>query len=139
MASTAIVSRGSTLSVSDGASPEVYTALKNITTVPGPQSSAAEIEVTDLDSTAKEFLLDLADHGTITCQGFFNPNDTAHAQLQSDNVAGTARNYRITLSSSPLATYTFSARVSEWSFEAVTAGAISLTFGLRITGAVTVA
>lgn len=137
MASTALVARGSTIGVGDAASPEVYTTIANIDSISGPGSTAADIEVTDLSSTAKEFLLDLVDNGTVTCSGFYNPGDTQHDQLRSDNAASTQRNYRITLSSSPQVTFTFAARVSEFTPEEAVAAAIRFTFTLRVTGAVT--
>ena len=137
MASTAIVARGSTIGVGDAASPEVYTTIANIDSITGPGATAADIEVTDLSSTAKEFLLDLPDYGTVTCSGFYEPNNTQHEQLRADNAASTARNYRVTINSSPQATYTFNARVSEFSPEEAVAAAVRFTFALRVNGVVT--
>ena len=138
MASTGLVARGLTLSVATGASPD-YAVIPNLDNVSGPGSTAAEIEITDLSSTAKEFLLDLVDNGNVSVSGNFNPQETYHAQLQSDNAASTERNYRITFPSSPEATYTFAARVSEFSPEGGIAAALRFSFTLRVTGAITVA
>lgn len=137
MASTGLVARGTTIAVSDGASPEVYTTIPNIDSIGGPSATADEIEITDLSSTAKEYLLDLVDNGTVSISGNHNPTETLHDQLRSDNAASTARNYRITLPSSPEVTYTFNARVSEFTMDEAIASALRFNATLRVTGAVT--
>lgn len=139
MTSTALVARGTTIGVGDAASPEVYTTIVNLDTISGPGSTAGEIEITDLSSTAKEYLLDLVDNGTVSCSGNYNPNDTQHAQLRSDNVASTERNYRITLSSSPQVTATFAARVQDFTPDTSVAAAMRFDFTLRVSGTVTYA
>ena len=142
MASTAIVARGTTLGVGDAASPEVYTTIANLDGWSGPSSNAADIEITDLSSTSKEFLLDLIDHGTVSVQGNFDPSNTQHIQLESDNRASTARNYQIKFVSSatsPAPSWTFNARVSEFSVDPAIASALRMSFTLRVTGDKTVA
>ena len=138
MTSTALVARGTTIGVGDAASPEVYTTIANVESIGGPSSSTGDIEITDLSSTAKEFLLDLVDHGTVSLAVNLDPNNTQHDQLRSDNAAGTARNYRITFASaSPNVTYTFAARVAEFSQESGVGAPLRVTVGLRVTGAIT--
>jgi len=139
MPSTGLVARGMSLAVSDGASPEVYTVIPNVDNISGPSSSTGEIEITDLASTAKEFLLDLVDHGQVSFTGYHNPTETLHAQLQTDLVASTERNYRITFASSPEVTWTFQARVSEFTQEGSVGTAKRFNAALRVSDSVTVA
>lgn len=139
MSSSALKTQGTTLKVSDGASPEVYTAIGEISNISGPDGTAPEIDVTDMDSTAKEYLLGLPDEGNVTFNVFFVPQDTQHAQLWSDKTSGTARNYRITMTDSPQSTLTFSARVSGLSLDFGTDAATTGSVTLRISGSVTMA
>ena len=138
MVSTALVARGTTISVATGGSPE-YVQIVNVSSISGPGSTAAEIEITDLSSTAKEYLLDLVDNGTVSLSIFYNPNDTYHAQLRSDNADSTARTYRITMNASPQVTATFSARVQGFTPDHSVANAHQVSVELRVTGTVTYA
>ncbi len=47
----------------DAASPEVFTAVGDVISISGPSIVKDEIEVTALDSTAKEFISDLDNPG----------------------------------------------------------------------------
>lgn len=49
-----------------GGSPPVYTKISNVTDIGGPSMKAGTIDVSDLDSTNKEFAAALADSGQIT-------------------------------------------------------------------------
>ena len=63
MASTAITAQGTTFSI--GATP---TPIKNIKSFSGFDGAAAEIDVTNLDSVAKEFRLGLKDNGSFSIE-----------------------------------------------------------------------
>ena len=138
MTSTAIVARGTTIAYYDTTtSPNAYVNIPNISSVSGPSSTTGEIEVTDLYSTAKEYLLDLVDNGTVSLTGRFDPSDATQGVLETANAAGTALTFRISFPQvSPTVTYTFTARVSEFSRDATAGDASNLTVGLRVTGAV---
>lgn len=137
MSSSALTSQGLTVGVGNGASPEVFTTISEVKGVDGPGGQAAEIDVTDLSSTAKEFVLGLQDEGDLTLDMNYIPADTQHAQLRSDRAAGTARNYRMSFTDSPVTTWTFSARVKGFSIGNSVDGVTGLTTTLRITGAIT--
>lgn len=138
MASTAQKSQGATIGKGDGASPEVFTTIANITSISGPNLEATDIEVTDLSSTAKEFLQGLEDSGTIDLEGFYDQTNTEHQEMRDNVGANTAVNYQITLTQgSPQETIQFSARVMSFSLGQSVDEAVTVSMSLKIDGAVT--
>ena len=137
MSDSALEAQGMTLAASDAASPEVYTTIPQVNSLSGPDGSSSEIDVTDLSSTAKEFKMGLADSGSVSAEFFYIPADAQHAQLRSDWVARTLRNYRITFTDSPQTTWTFAAYVTSFSTTAAVDAALAGSFTLRISGSIT--
>lgn len=62
----------------------VFTAVGHLTSIPTPSVSKNETEVTDFDSTAREFLGTLPDNGEISFSGFMNEGDAGQEQLYDD-------------------------------------------------------
>jgi len=62
----AILGAGSSLRLGDGASPEVFTKIAEVLRVGAIGQTAAEIDVTNLDSTAKEYIAALPDGETVS-------------------------------------------------------------------------
>lgn len=64
--------------------PGSYLTVGNLTAlgVPGPEKE--EVDVTDLDSVAKEFLAGLPDNGEVPFSGFFNYANPGQALLLAD-------------------------------------------------------
>jgi len=139
MSTNALASQGMTLAVGDAASPEVYTAISDLTDISGPDGSAGEIEVTDLSSTAKEFNRGLPDNGSVSGTVLFIPANVQHAQLRADFVSSTevARNYRITFTDSPATKWTFSAYVASLPISNSLDGTTTASLSLRIKGVIT--
>lgn len=135
--SSALSSQGMTLGVGDAASPEVFSAISEISNIDGPGGQANEIDVTDLDSTAKEFILGLQDEGDITIDINYIPGNTRHAALRADRSAGTQRNYRISFTDSPVTTWTFAALVKGFSISNGVDGKTTASVTLRVSGAIT--
>jgi hypothetical protein len=128
---------GTAFARGDGASPEAFTAVGDVTSLNGPNITKDEIEVTALDSTAKEFLGALDDPGEITLELNWNPQDTEHVNLRTDAEGSTARNYRITWSDLSSTNVTFSAEVMEFSITAEANDAVKASVRLKINGALT--
>lgn len=137
MSSNALVSQGMTIAVGDGASPEVYTTIPDVTDISGPDGTASEIDTTDLASAAREFRLGLTDNGNISLSVNYQPAQTQHALLRAKSISGVETNYRLTFTDSPQTTWTFAAFVKGVpitnAVDAVTVANITL----RVTGAVT--
>jgi len=124
----------------NGASPEVFTALGEVIDMSLDSGGAAEIDITNLDSTAKEFNLGLPDYGNVSISCNYDPDDAQQTALKTDYDGQDSGNYRIDMSDSPQTTFSFTAYVSSWNAPRVTPDdVVKLDATLRITGAVTVA
>lgn len=135
MTSTAIRAQGTTIARGDAASPEVFTALANITGISGPALEASDIDVTNLSSTAKEFLQGLEDAGMVELTGHYDQTNTQHQAMRDAVGSGTPSNFRITLSDSE--TIDFTARVKAFSMDLAVDGPVEMSMSLKISGAPT--
>jgi predicted secreted protein len=137
MSSSALESQGMLLKLSDMASPEVFTAINELFDISGPDGSANEIDLSDLNSTAKTFRMGLKDSGTVTLGFNYIPANTQHAALRTAWTARTVRNFQMIFTDSPNTTWSFAAYVQNLSIsnsvDSKTEGSITL----RITGDVT--
>ena len=86
MASSAIQSQGTVISCSTtyDSSATGYTAIKNVQSISGIGSgSASDIDVTDLQSTAKEYLTGLKDEGEISIALKYDYSDAGQGIIQT--------------------------------------------------------
>jgi hypothetical protein len=96
MTSTAISAQGATLMVgATGATPT--TAVKNIKSYSGFDGEASEIDVTNLDSTSKEYRLGLQDFGSFTAE--WNPDytDAGQNEVRAAQASGAVKSFLLTL------------------------------------------
>ena len=133
-----ITSQGTTLGIGNAASPEVYASITQITNLSGPDGSSTEITVTNLSSTAAEFVLGLKDEGSIGADIIFDERNTQHALLRTRFNSGAINNFRITDAGSPQVTYTFAAYVQGLSMTMGVDEVQRASVNLRISGAITV-
>ena len=120
------------VSPDDGAN---WTAVKGITGISGLDGEAGDIDVSTLDSDAKEFLTGLADEGTISLSGNYLPEDPGQEMLRAARLARTIRDFRITFSNGT--TGTFKGNVKTASFDASVDTALAGAFSIKISGVVT--
>jgi len=133
-----ISSQGVTISRGDAASPEVFTVLAAVADYSGPSADQPELDVSDLSSTAKEFIAGLIDNGEVTLSLHWQPDNATHVTMLSDFDAGTISNWRVTWSdASPAKTWTFPAFVKSFVPTASVDSPLSGDVTLRVTGAVT--
>jgi len=121
----------------DGASPEVFTAVGDVVNIGGPSITKDEIEVTALDSTAKEFIGALDDPGELTMDLNWNPQDAEHVNLRSDAEASIVRNYRIVWGDVSATQVTMSAEVMEFTINTEPNDAVKASVRLKISGSLT--
>jgi predicted secreted protein len=96
MATKAVTTKALKLKRGDAATPtEAFTVIAEITNIAGPDESAAQIEATSFDSTAKEFIAALADSGEVSFDMNFIGDDAQQQGLRSDLRAGTKRNFKL--------------------------------------------
>lgn len=137
MSSSALDSQGMVIQRSNGASPEVYTAIPEVSEMSGPGGQAAEIDVTDLSSSAKEFRMGLQDEGQVSLSLNWIPANTVHAGLRTDRSNQTLRNFKILFTDSPQTTWSFAAFVLGLEISNSVDDVVKATVTLRISGSIT--
>lgn len=137
MPTTSLESQGVQLKRGDAASPEVFTLVPQVVSLEGPGGSASEIDITTLDSTAREFRLGLADEGTITAELIHDPNHAQHTGLRSDRAARTLRNWQIVMTDSPATTWSFAGYVMEFTISNAVDAVQTARLSIRVSGAIT--
>lgn len=137
---TAIAGIGTLLKVGDGASPEVFSTIASITNISGPKITAAQYDVTSMDSTNnyREFISGLKDGGEVSFSIFFNPSETTHKEgtggLLKFLEDRTVKNWRIDFPVSPVARWSFAGVVTGFENEAPVDGPITATITIRVSG-----
>lgn len=138
----ALKSQGSGFWLGSGASPQVFTEVPDVVSVTGPDGSASEIDVTALDSTAKEFLIGLPDSGSVQVEmiwGGENSPQTNQELLRAAWQSQAVQTAQVRLSDSPQTKYQFDCYIMGWSLSGLEPdGAAHATITARITGAISV-
>lgn len=120
---------------------DVFDRIGNITAASGPELSKDDIEITDMDSTIKEFFGDLANPGSIGFTVNRNFGDVGQDAARADAQSQIVRNVRIErldpADDSVLETVDFNGEVMEWSEDATQASPFTATGRIKITGPLT--
>jgi len=142
MTSSAFWAYGSLLQIGDGATPEVFTAVAEITDLTPPNMSRDSIEVTTLNSTSgyREFIAGWRDGGEVSLTANWLPTNATHdddtgllEQWDDDDL----HNYRIVLPDT-LATIAFSGFLTAFEPELPRDEQGKLNCTIKISGAVTI-
>lgn len=90
--------QGSKIEVSGAASPSVFTKIVNVTDISESGATLDQIDVTNLDSSAKEYVPGLPDYGTVTVQINYDSDEATHQTIDQLAQGGTSaiRDWRIT-------------------------------------------
>lgn len=110
MSINAVVSKGTQFKRGDGASNEVFTKLSEVNSVSLPNLTRPTIDVTDLDSLAREYVAALRTSGEVTVGMNFTRN--TYIATYNDYKSDTARNYQIVLPDTSNTTIEFTGYVS---------------------------
>jgi hypothetical protein len=62
----------------------VYIAVGNLTSIGIPSPTKSKVDVTDFDSSAREFLVTLPDNGELPLSGYYNATDAGQALMLAD-------------------------------------------------------
>jgi hypothetical protein len=103
----------------------------------GPGGQASEIDVTTLESTAKEFLMGLQDEGEISMEVNFDPADVGQVFCRNARANQTRNSYRITLPNAAATKLDFLAFCKGFSLAGGVDDVVKASLTLRVTGAVT--
>lgn len=118
------------------ASPETFVKVGGITDIGAPESSTTEIDITDLESNAKEFVAGLKDFGSITMQLKYDPTLAPVKDIEGLADTGAVRNWQIRYSDGKTKK-SFSAFVKSFNPSAAVDSIVKGPLTLRITGPVT--
>lgn len=120
----------------DGAASEVFTDVPGIRAMGTVGASRSLIDVTHLQSTAREYKLALKDGQEMTFEALYDPSDTQQTGLKTDLNNGTRRNFQIHLNDdqSPNTIVSFTGLVTAWNFEVQLDNVYVLNFTLKPTG-----
>ncbi|CAB3795504.1 phage tail tube protein [Pararobbsia alpina] len=133
MSSTAVSAQGTKIELDTGVSgTPTFTPVVNVTDISGFDGKAAEIDVTDLLSAAKERVLGLQDWGSVTLTTNINLKEPSHSALLAAKKASTERSFKMTLSDGTV--IAFSAFVASFPIAAKVDGVYSGAISLTITG-----
>jgi hypothetical protein len=130
-------------STSTAASTSTACQVGEITNFTGPGGSAPEIDVTNINSVAKEFLIGLMDYGEVSFGINLNLSDTAQVAMRADCVAATKPKRKCVIKfndSTADASRTkaiFDAYGKTFSITGNTDDAVRATLAIRVTGGVT--
>jgi hypothetical protein len=117
------------------ATPVAWTQIKNIKTFSGMDGSATDIDTTNLQSTAKEFLQGLQDEGAFAMELDLDTADAGQIALLAARTAGTAKSIKLTLPNA--ATATFTGYVKKASASGGVDAPLKRSVDIKITGPVT--
>lgn len=132
-----VKTQGTKLKLAGTASPVTYTDTANVTSISGLGGQKGDIDVTNFDSTAKEFLTGLEDPGQVQVEVNLNPDDASQDTLWDLKESGALRTWRIQLSgASPAPYYQFSATVQQFQINFQTDDVVRATVTLRVSGSI---
>lgn len=128
---------GATLSVGDGAGPEVFTAIGEIVGITGPNLESKAVDATTLDSNGVEQEIPgLRNYGSLDFEMLFI-KASLQTQFRADVEAGTQRNYRLSLPTSPATTATFTGLPKKFGMTINPNDPMKAACGLKINSAIT--
>lgn len=133
------LTQGAKIAVSGAASPSVFTNIANVTSINESGDSRDPIEVTNLDSTAKEFAPGLIDYGTVEVAVNHDQEEPTHVTLQQITATGAERDWRITESGggSPGTRTQFKGFIQSASRSRAVNGVVTATYTIKRTGPTT--
>lgn len=117
------------------ATPVQWTKVGNVRSYNGFDGSASEIERTNFDSTAKEFILGLFDPGQFAIEVDQDNTDAGQIALMTAQVTGLLKNFKLLLPNGNSATFT--AYVKKFNSQGAVDQAVRRSADLRISGPVT--
>jgi hypothetical protein len=127
-----IIYRGGTESVS-----EDFVEIPGVTAINTVGFQRALIDVTTLRSTQREYRLAIKDGQEIGLEMWFDPENSQHKGLRTDNRTGERRLFKILLTDSPSEEVEFAALVMNWSYNTAIDAVYNLSVTLKPTGDLT--
>lgn len=129
---------GTELRRGDGADPEVFTAIANVTNIAGPEISRETLDVTAHNTTDAwmEFRGSLKDGGEVSIDVNYDPAE--HDVLVADFEDDLPRNYKIAFPVTPAVVWSFAAILTGFSSEAPHDDKLSASLTFKVSGKPTI-
>ena len=135
---SAVLGSNATLKLGSNASPQVLTTIAEVLRCGPIGSTNPEVDVTNLDSTAKEYIAGLADGNTVEFEFNFISGNTQQDLLRTMTAAGTTAYFQMTWPTSPEFTATFNLVMLTFELgETTPEGQVTGNASGRISGAIT--
>ena len=136
----AVLGKNATLQLGSGASPQVLTTIAEVLRCGPIGSTNPEVNVTNLDSTAQEYIAGLADGNTVEFDVNFISDNTQQTSLRTSQASGSTVYLKMTWPTSPLFTAIFSLVLLTFELgETTPEGQVMTSISGRITGSITFA
>lgn len=136
MSSTAIRAQGTIFAIDTSVSGgPTYTAIKNIKSFSGMDGSSSEIDVTNLDSPAKEYRVGLEDNGQFNIELDRDMSDIGQTALLAARDSQESKLFKLSLSNGVFATFT--GFVKKFSLSGGVDAVVKGSVDIRISGSVT--
>lgn len=121
------------------ATPSAWIKVGQLSDIKGTSDSSPDIEVTDLDSTTKEYIQGLPDTGSLSASCYCVDSDTGLAAVEAAFDARALKSFKVTYPSGPTPVRTFSAYVKSFPKigDASKDGVVSGSIELKRSGVVT--
>lgn len=134
------------LAIGDGATTEVFTTVGELKTLNQTGRTVATEDVTNFQSTQREFIPTLLDEGTWDFTGNRVGTDSGQILMESAINAASGmklHNFKITLPKTPVQTtsgdvFAFAALVQEISYQVSVEKAVTFSGKIKVSGAITV-
>lgn len=137
MTTAAKIGHGLQFKIGDGASPEVFTAVAEVTGISGVGFSKDEIDVTHTDSAnrIREFISGLVDQGAIAIAG--NLLASHVTTMEAEKVKTANSNYQFSVPLDTTKTITFSGNMQDFGADAPIGDACRFTATFKVSGGYT--
>jgi len=127
---------GKTITAGSGtATPNTYTQIKNFKTFTGLDGQPSDIDISNLDSVAKEFMPGLVDNGMFSGEVDRDTADAGQLALDAARVSSATKLFKLVLPNA--ATASFSGYAKKFGLTGGVDQVVKAPFEVRITGAVT--
>lgn len=131
--------RSTKLKRGDGGGTEVFTTIAAITSFSGPNETAPTVDVTTMDSTAREYITGLKDQGEITFDLIFVGSNAQQQGVRTDLTNGTTRNFKLVIPDKTLeadcTTLSFAGVVTQFALTGQTDDAWRGSVTIKLSGA----
>jgi predicted secreted protein len=135
MPNAAIKGQGFVLAIETGASsPIVWTPVAGIKSFSQQDAEAADIDITDLQSQEKEYLVGLPDSGSYTGDCNFLLEDPGQIAMRAARASQAVQRFKATFSDT--STAEFSGFVKSMPISGGVDQAVTGTFSIKVTGAI---